>query len=556
MATEKLLKSLPVLQSQIDALLEFDCSPNELSNGVINASFMLLFKDLIRLFACYNDGIINLLEKYFEMNKKQCKQALDIYKKFVARMDNVAKFLKTAENMGIDKGEIPDLAKAPSSLLEALEQHLASLEGKKGVKTTTNAAVVSSAISTMTSNSSNLTNEDKQKLIEEESRHLQQLKAQHSKDSDPPSMTTAPTTVPQAAKPNNPVNSGASNDLIGLDASANPFGGVDDQSPPQKTTAGTVNVMNSYGGCTSIPQTLSTDDHFAAVFGQTVRSPSSEYLNETGVTAAAKPAPSSSPATLPTTSPVNAPSGVPAPLLDAATVSVTSSAPPSSSIDLLAGMDFMAKPAVVQQAQPVPIMAQPQQTSMAAFDSFGGNVMQPQQQSTSPVGTASQPTITPQHKLIGGDLDSSLVSLAGNLNINGPGMQLKKTEHNWTAASGQNKQLTGRAMQQQPFMPSFQQPNTNMVGQGGHMVMSNGMQPQVSGMYGQHQMFPVGTPLNMYNNGPAVMNHPPANGTPWPGPQMQHPNNSMMMGQPRQMAPPNYQQAQQRQNVNDPFGAL
>jgi len=37
---------------------------NELTNGVINAAFMLLFKDLIRLFACYNDGIINLLGKH------------------------------------------------------------------------------------------------------------------------------------------------------------------------------------------------------------------------------------------------------------------------------------------------------------------------------------------------------------------------------------------------------------------------------------------------------------------------------------------------------------
>ena len=44
---------------------------SELNNGVINAAFMLMFRDLIRLFACYNDGIINLLEKYFEMNKKQ-----------------------------------------------------------------------------------------------------------------------------------------------------------------------------------------------------------------------------------------------------------------------------------------------------------------------------------------------------------------------------------------------------------------------------------------------------------------------------------------------------
>lgn len=36
---------------------------NELTNGVINAAFMLLFKDAIRLFAAYNEGIINLLGK-------------------------------------------------------------------------------------------------------------------------------------------------------------------------------------------------------------------------------------------------------------------------------------------------------------------------------------------------------------------------------------------------------------------------------------------------------------------------------------------------------------
>lgn len=59
--------------------------------------FMLLFRDLIRLFACYNDGIINLLEKYFDMNKKQCKDALDLYKKFLVRMDRVGEFLKVAE---------------------------------------------------------------------------------------------------------------------------------------------------------------------------------------------------------------------------------------------------------------------------------------------------------------------------------------------------------------------------------------------------------------------------------------------------------------------------
>ncbi|XP_008191828.1 phosphatidylinositol-binding clathrin assembly protein LAP-like isoform X1 [Tribolium castaneum] len=129
MNSENLLKTLPILQNQLDALLEFDCTANDLTNGVINMCFMLLFRDLIRLFACYNDGIINLLEKYFEMNKKQCREALDLYKKFLIRMDRVAEFLKVAENIGIDKGDIPDLTRAPNSLLDALEQHLASLEG-------------------------------------------------------------------------------------------------------------------------------------------------------------------------------------------------------------------------------------------------------------------------------------------------------------------------------------------------------------------------------------------------------------------------------------------
>ncbi|XP_037925046.1 phosphatidylinositol-binding clathrin assembly protein LAP isoform X11 [Hermetia illucens] len=160
MNADKLLKTLPVLQAQLDALLEFDCTSNDLSNGVINMCFMLLFRDLIRLFACYNDGIINLLEKYFDMNKKQCRDALDLYKKFLVRMDRVGEFLKVAENVGIDKGDIPDLTKAPSSLLEALEQHLATLEGKKGsaantpTQSASNQKNVKSGVSALSSTSS------------------------------------------------------------------------------------------------------------------------------------------------------------------------------------------------------------------------------------------------------------------------------------------------------------------------------------------------------------------------------------------------------------------
>ena len=41
--------------------------------------------------------IICFSEKYFDMNKKHARDALDLYKKFLIRMDRVAEFLKVAE---------------------------------------------------------------------------------------------------------------------------------------------------------------------------------------------------------------------------------------------------------------------------------------------------------------------------------------------------------------------------------------------------------------------------------------------------------------------------
>uniref|UniRef100_A0A8C2BH71 Phosphatidylinositol-binding clathrin assembly protein n=1 Tax=Cyprinus carpio TaxID=7962 RepID=A0A8C2BH71_CYPCA len=203
MNTEKLLKTIPIIQNQMDALLDFNVNANELTNGVINAAFMLLFKDSIRLFAAYNEGIINLLEKYFDMKKVQCKEGLDIYKKFLTRMTRISEFLKVAEQVGIDRGDIPDLSQftvcAPSSLLDALEQHLASLEGKK-VKDSTaasRASTLSNAVSSLANTGMSFTKVDereKQAALEEEQARLKALKEQRLKElSKKPSFATTDT---------------------------------------------------------------------------------------------------------------------------------------------------------------------------------------------------------------------------------------------------------------------------------------------------------------------------------------------------------------------------
>ena len=184
MPVDKLLKALPILQKQLDALVAFDIAANELTNGVINSCFCLLSKDLIRLFACYNDGIINLLEKFFDMNKKSCKEALEIYKTFLNRTDSVSAFLKVAESAGIDKSDIPDLAKAPNSLLEALESHVYGADVGKRSQSVAQTSKASgsgggggggSGGAVPTYNSS-LSQEEQRRVLEEEARTLEAYK--------------------------------------------------------------------------------------------------------------------------------------------------------------------------------------------------------------------------------------------------------------------------------------------------------------------------------------------------------------------------------------------
>ncbi|XP_055378085.1 clathrin coat assembly protein AP180 isoform X6 [Condylostylus longicornis] len=314
MNADKLLKTLPVLQGQLDALLEFDCQANDLVNGVINMCFMLLFRDLIRLFACYNDGIINLLEKYFDMNKKQARDALDLYKRFLVRMDKVGEFLKVAENVGIDKGDIPDLTKAPSSLLDALEQHLAQLEGRKlsaantPTQSASNQKNVKSGVTALSSTSSSfgtavasnkfdssangIDESIKAQALAEEEAAMNQYK---SKVSSPTNQLTNPFLAsPPASSANTnivdlfggdggaaPAQTKTSDDLLQLsNPFADMFGASGGAAAPTgqaavqgASTSNNLNnnvwMSNGFNGTQSTTNAFVSDSNFSSVFGNT-----------------------------------------------------------------------------------------------------------------------------------------------------------------------------------------------------------------------------------------------------------------------------------------------
>ncbi|XP_022241168.1 phosphatidylinositol-binding clathrin assembly protein LAP-like isoform X6 [Limulus polyphemus] len=454
MNAEMLLKTVPAIQNQLDALLEFDCASTDLINPVIKACFMLLFRDLIRLFACYNDGIINLLEKYFEMNKKHCREALDMYKKFLIRMDRVAEFLKVAENIGIDKGDIPDLTKlsqtcrdlpmfglstAPSSLLDSLEQHLATLEGKKATPSTTTAGIglttnLQKAIITFSSTSSSFgtaggqeVNELKSddqllKVVEEEADNMSQQKHNSPFVWEQPSWNDLEWKINDTAGTNTP-----SSTLPNLSSKTNPFltSLFTEATPTTSNNEQIVDLfsLSSTDGPLTVPSPAKASDD---LFGLSVNPFAGSLMSGSE----------------------NQQSSLFAPFGTNGVSSTTTA--PSTSTDLFATDDSFAVAFGNETASSVasPAVTVPASANITSGFDLLGDVLQPQ-----PVtgGVRIPPTIVSDTKktqptakgIVKGDLDSSLASLAENLYIGGPAQQMKFGGHQWGSSKPPSK--TGAA---------------------------------------------------------------------------------------------------------------
>ncbi|XP_030055005.1 clathrin coat assembly protein AP180 isoform X6 [Microcaecilia unicolor] len=399
MVPEKLLKGMPILQGQIDALLEFDVHPNELTNGVINAAFMLLFKDLIKLFACYNDGIINLLEKFFEMKKGQCKDALEIYKRFLTRMTRVSEFLKVAEQVGIDKGDIPDLTQAPSSLMETLEQHLNTLEGKKPGNNEG-----SGAPSPM------------------------------SKASPATTVTSPNTTPSRTVDTSPPVDLFATSSITGAISATRPSNDLLDLQPD----------------FTSSVQSAPAPSTGASSWGDTLSAPPSAVSSEIPLCDpfAAEPSPSGAAAAEITT-------------VSSAASSTTTVTAVTGDVDLFGGFggSFMTpSPAPITPAQNN--LIQPNfeaafgsapSTGSSSFDPSGDLLMPTMMPScqSMPTSAPMSAAVPSASRVLGSDLDSSLANLVGSLGISST--TVKKGDLQWNAGE---KKLTGGANWQPKVAPA------------------------------------------------------------------------------------------------------
>ncbi|KAF8518979.1 ANTH domain-containing protein [Hysterangium stoloniferum] len=126
MTVEKgLLRETKAVHRVIDALLECKFYQDDLQVELTITALRMLVKDLLVLFQAGNEGVINVLEHYFEMSHIDAEQALSIYRHFCKQTEAVMEFLNVARKLeNILNIPIPNLKHAPVSLAGALEEYL------------------------------------------------------------------------------------------------------------------------------------------------------------------------------------------------------------------------------------------------------------------------------------------------------------------------------------------------------------------------------------------------------------------------------------------------
>lgn len=123
--TDDLLEQLPALQQLLYRLV--GCQPEGAagSNYVIQYALALVLKESFKLYCAINDGIINLLDKFFEMQRHEAMKALEIYRRAAQQADKLSEFYEVCKNLELARNfQFPSLAQPPHSFLATMEDYV------------------------------------------------------------------------------------------------------------------------------------------------------------------------------------------------------------------------------------------------------------------------------------------------------------------------------------------------------------------------------------------------------------------------------------------------
>ncbi|KAI3720132.1 hypothetical protein L6452_21042 [Arctium lappa] len=123
--SEQLLEQLPSLQQLLYRLM--GCRPEgaAVGNYVIQYALALVLKESFKIYCAVNDGIINLIDKFFEMPRHEAIKALNIYKRAGQQAGSLSDFYEVCKGLELARNfQFPVLREPPQSFLVTMEEYI------------------------------------------------------------------------------------------------------------------------------------------------------------------------------------------------------------------------------------------------------------------------------------------------------------------------------------------------------------------------------------------------------------------------------------------------
>ncbi|KAK4785442.1 hypothetical protein SAY86_002131 [Trapa natans] len=123
--SEELLEQLPALQHLLYRLM--GCRPEgaAVGNYLIQYALALVLKESFKIYCAINDGIINLVDKFFEMPRHEAIKALEVYKWAGQQAGNLSDFYDICKGLELARNfQFPVLREPPQSFLATMEEYI------------------------------------------------------------------------------------------------------------------------------------------------------------------------------------------------------------------------------------------------------------------------------------------------------------------------------------------------------------------------------------------------------------------------------------------------